>query len=71
MRHDFFGRADRHHFTALVAAFGRNLPTVLKADVIAVQGLIGAAFFLFVLVGLWFYVQLGGTVPALLEVGPQ
>ena len=36
-------------FGALVAAFGRNLPTVLKADVIAVQGLIGAAFFLFVL----------------------
>ncbi len=36
-------------FGALVAAFGRNLPAVLKADVIAVQGLIGAAFFLFVL----------------------
>jgi cytochrome c-type biogenesis protein CcmF len=36
-------------FGALVAAFGRNLPTILKADVIAVQGLIGAAFFLFVL----------------------
>ena len=36
-------------FGALVAAFGRNLPATLKADVIAVQGLIGAAFFLFVL----------------------
>nr|WP_295470297.1 heme lyase CcmF/NrfE family subunit [Mesorhizobium sp.] len=36
-------------FGALVATFGRNLPAVLKADVIAVQGLIGAAFFLFVL----------------------
>ncbi|SMH42982.1 heme lyase CcmF/NrfE family subunit [Mesorhizobium australicum] len=36
-------------FGALVAAFGRNLPAVLKADVISVQGLIGAAFFLFVL----------------------
>jgi cytochrome c-type biogenesis protein CcmF len=36
-------------FGALVAAFGRNLPATLRANVLAVQGLIGAAFFLFIL----------------------
>ncbi|MGP2491777.1 heme lyase CcmF/NrfE family subunit [Mesorhizobium sp. PUT5] len=36
-------------FGALVAAFGTNLPEKLKANVLAVQGLVGAAFFLFVL----------------------
>ncbi len=36
-------------FGALVAAFGRNVPPTLKADALAVQGLIGAAFMLFVL----------------------
>jgi cytochrome c-type biogenesis protein CcmF len=36
-------------FGALVALFGRNLPATLKATVIAVQGWIGAAFLLFVL----------------------
>jgi cytochrome c-type biogenesis protein CcmF len=36
-------------FGALVAAFGANLPATLKANVIAVQGWIGAAFLLFVL----------------------
>ena len=36
-------------FGALVAAFGRNLPATLRANVIAIQGLIGAAFFLFIL----------------------
>jgi len=36
-------------FGAMVAAFGRNLPPVLKADVLSVQGLVGVAFFLFVL----------------------
>ena len=37
-------------FGALVAAFGRNLPATLRANVLSVQGLIGAAFFLFILV---------------------
>ncbi|BCH33988.1 c-type cytochrome biogenesis protein CcmF [Mesorhizobium sp. L-8-10] len=37
-------------FGALVAAFGRNLPATLKANVLAVQGLIGVAFLLFILV---------------------
>jgi len=36
-------------FGALVALFGGNLPATLRANVIAVQGWIGAAFFLFVL----------------------
>lgn len=36
-------------FGALVAAFGSNLPPSLKANVIAVQGWIGAAFLLFIL----------------------
>src|SRR4029079_18182256 len=35
-------------FGALVAAFGRNLPDTLRANVLAVQGFIGAAFFLFI-----------------------
>jgi cytochrome c-type biogenesis protein CcmF len=37
-------------FGALIAAFGSNLPLSLKANVIAVQGWIGAAFLLFILV---------------------
>ncbi|MBZ9909249.1 heme lyase CcmF/NrfE family subunit [Mesorhizobium sp. BR115XR7A] len=37
-------------FGALVAAFGPNLPATLRANVLAVQGAIGAAFFLFILV---------------------
>lgn len=37
-------------FGALVAVFGRNLPPVLKANVLAVQGWIGAAFLAFVLI---------------------
>ncbi len=36
-------------FGALVALFGRNLPDTLRANVLAVQGMVGAAFFLFVL----------------------
>jgi cytochrome c-type biogenesis protein CcmF len=36
-------------FGALVAAFGRNLPATLRANVLAIQGLIGAAFFLFII----------------------
>jgi cytochrome c-type biogenesis protein CcmF len=36
-------------FGALVAVFGRNLPESLRANVIAVQGWIGAAFLLFIL----------------------
>jgi len=36
-------------FGALVAVFGNNLPATLKANVLAVQGTIGAAFFLFIL----------------------
>lgn len=36
-------------FGALVAVFGRNLPATLKANVLAVQGAIGVAFFLFIL----------------------
>jgi cytochrome c-type biogenesis protein CcmF len=36
-------------FGALVAAFGRNLPATLRANVLAVQGWIGAAFLLFIL----------------------
>ncbi|MCZ8543186.1 heme lyase CcmF/NrfE family subunit [Mesorhizobium qingshengii] len=36
-------------FGALVAAFGANLPATLRANVLAVQGAIGAAFFLFIL----------------------
>ena len=36
-------------FGALVALFGANLPATLKANVLAVQGMIGAAFFLFIL----------------------
>ncbi len=37
-------------FGALVAIFGRNLPTTLRATVLAVQGSIGVAFFLFILI---------------------
>ncbi|KQZ94212.1 cytochrome C biogenesis protein CcmF [Mesorhizobium sp. Root157] len=36
-------------FGGLVALFGNNLPPTLKANVLAVQGAIGAAFFLFIL----------------------
>ncbi|OQM75668.1 heme lyase CcmF/NrfE family subunit [Manganibacter manganicus] len=36
-------------FGCLVAMFGGNLPATLRANVLAVQGWIGAAFFLFVL----------------------
>ncbi len=36
-------------FGALVASFGANLPATLKANVLAVQGMIGAVFFLFIL----------------------
>jgi cytochrome c-type biogenesis protein CcmF len=36
-------------FGALVAAFGANLPASLRANVLAVQGWIGAAFMLFLL----------------------
>ena len=36
-------------FGALVALFGRNLPDDLRASVLAVQGSIAAAFFLFIL----------------------
>lgn len=37
-------------FGALVAAFGRNLPATLKANVLAVQSWIASAFYLFILV---------------------
>jgi len=36
-------------FGALVAAFGRGLPASLRANALAVQGLIGVAFLLFIL----------------------
>ena len=36
-------------FGGLVAAFGNNLPLSLRAHVLAVQGTIGCAFFLFIL----------------------
>ncbi|MES1155815.1 MAG: cytochrome c biogenesis protein CcsA, partial [Pseudorhodoplanes sp.] len=36
-------------FGALVAVFGGNLPAVLRADVLAVQSWIAAAFYLFIL----------------------
>jgi cytochrome c-type biogenesis protein CcmF len=36
-------------FGGLVAAFGRSLPTPLRANALAVQGLIGAAFLAFIL----------------------
>lgn len=36
-------------FGALVAAFGRNLPPTLRANVLAVQGLIATAFLAFIL----------------------
>ncbi|HWW50018.1 MAG TPA: heme lyase CcmF/NrfE family subunit [Xanthobacteraceae bacterium] len=36
-------------FGALVALFGANLPLTLRANVLAVQGFIGAAFYLFIL----------------------
>jgi cytochrome c-type biogenesis protein CcmF len=36
-------------FAAMVAAFGRNLPPSLKANVLAVQGWIASAFILFIL----------------------
>ena len=36
-------------FGALVAMFGRNLPDTLRANVLSMQGLVGAAFLLFVL----------------------
>ncbi len=37
-------------FGALVAAFGNNLPATLRANVLAVQGWIGTAFLLFILI---------------------
>jgi cytochrome c-type biogenesis protein CcmF len=37
-------------FGALVALFGNNLPASLKATVLAVQGAVGVAFFLFILI---------------------
>ena len=36
-------------FGALVGSFGANLPRQLRADVLAVQGMIGTAFLLFIL----------------------
>jgi len=36
-------------FAAIVALFGRSLPPTLRADALAVQGLISAAFLLFIL----------------------
>jgi len=36
-------------FGAMVAAFGKNLPPSLKATVLSVHGMIGVAFFLFIL----------------------
>jgi cytochrome c-type biogenesis protein CcmF len=36
-------------FSALVALFGRNLPDVLKANVLVIQGWIASAFLLFIL----------------------
>jgi cytochrome c-type biogenesis protein CcmF len=36
-------------FGALVALFGSNLPATLRANVLAVQGMVGAAFLLFIL----------------------
>ncbi|TIW64691.1 MAG: heme lyase NrfEFG subunit NrfE, partial [Mesorhizobium sp.] len=36
-------------FGTLVAVFGSNLPATLRANVLAVQGAIGCAFFLFIL----------------------
>jgi len=36
-------------FGALVAWFGRNLPASLRANVLSIQGLVGAAFLLFIL----------------------
>lgn len=36
-------------FTAMVALFGKNLPDTLKANVLAVQGWVGLAFTLFIL----------------------
>jgi len=36
-------------FGALVAAFGRSLPKILRADALAVQGLVSVAFLLFIL----------------------
>ncbi|MFD1746527.1 heme lyase CcmF/NrfE family subunit [Rhizobium helianthi] len=36
-------------FSALVALFGKNLPDTLKANVLAVQGWVGVAFTLFIL----------------------
>ena len=36
-------------FGALVAWFGGNLPATLRANVLAIQGLVGAAFYLFIL----------------------
>jgi len=36
-------------FGALVAMFGRNLPDTLRANVLSIQGLVGAAFLLFIL----------------------
>lgn len=36
-------------FGALVAVFGSNLPATLRANVLAVQGWVGVAFFLFIL----------------------
>ncbi|PWK75727.1 heme lyase CcmF/NrfE family subunit [Aminobacter sp. AP02] len=37
-------------FGALVAAFGGNLPATLRANVLAVQGWVGTAFLLFILI---------------------
>ena len=37
-------------FGGLVAAFGNNLPLSLRADVLAVQGWVAAAFYLFILI---------------------
>ena len=51
-------------FGALVALFGGNLPATLRANVLAVQGFVGAAFFLFVLATSNPFVRL---VPAPLE----
>ena len=37
-------------FGAMVALFGRNLPDTLRSNVLSIQGLVGAAFLLFILV---------------------
>jgi len=57
-------------FGAMVAAFGRNLPATLKANVLAVQSWIASAFYLFILLTSNPFLRLPQTPPEGRDLNP-